>query len=75
MTHALAPGSHRPVTGLGGVRAFAGLGCGGNCGCGCQEQKGMGGMAELVKSPVFLGVMLIAIVGGYVIVRETVRWW
>jgi hypothetical protein len=66
------PGSFRPVTGLGGVRAFAGLGCGGGCGC---QQKGMGSMAELVKNPVFLSVALIALVGGYVVIRETVRWW
>lgn len=68
-TSGFHPGSFRPVSGLGGVRAVSGLGCG------CQQQKGMGTMAEVVKSPVFLLVAGIVLVGGYVVIRETVRWW
>ena len=72
MTHPLAPGSHRPVSGLGQVRALAGLGCAGACAC--QQQNGTSGVMDVVKSPVFVLVAGVVVVGAFILIREAARW-
>ena len=68
MSSGFHPGSFRPVSGLGGVRAVSGLGCG------CQQQQGLGSsVAELMTSPVFLTIAGVVVVGGGIIIWELVR--
>lgn len=71
MRAALAPAGARPASGLGGVRAFAGLGAAGSCGC-SKANDGLG-LTELVKSPVFLGIAGILLVAGVVFAVEANR--
>ena len=70
----MSPGFHArsfaPVGGLGGVRALAGLGCGGACAC---QNQATGSVMDVVKSPLFVLVAGVVLVGGYVLVREALR--
>lgn len=65
MIPSLSTGVNRPVSGLAGVRALAGTGCG----CG----KPVGGIIDTVTSPLFVFVASTALVAVYIIAREAIR--
>ena len=72
----MSPGFHSrsfaPVSGLGGVRALAGLGCG--CASNpSQPASGVGTVMDVVKSPLGIGIIALVALVGYVLVREAIR--
>lgn len=67
-------GSYYDVpAGLGGVRVLAGLGCGGGCSCAKNSADGLGTVLDFVKSPIGIGIALGAMVGVFILIRESVR--
>ena len=69
MSYASAP-AFVPSSGLGGVRALAGLGCG----CEKSSSSGVGSLLEFAtERPLLAGLLLTVLVGGVIVVVEAVR--
>jgi len=68
---ALAPASYRPASGLGGVRAFAGLGCGGACAC--SQANSTEGLGSILDNPLFWGVTATVLIGSVIVWWEAIR--